>query len=163
MISSLVQAVEQHIDLLREYYILELREELSEQEGKRLCEILKLAENDDFIDLMLSEIDYVIANRKGYLSDEYKQKYNNQISWLREYLIPDLRSEREKCTRLQNLLEKVGIYDGPKDGFFGDQTLRALESFQIREQLQVDGLNGPETKARLEKSAYEKEKATGFR
>ncbi len=49
----------------------------------------------------------------------------------------------------QVALRSHGLYRGPIDGLRGPQTSRAVRAFQRRHGLQVDGLVGPRTRARL--------------
>lgn len=46
-------------------------------------------------------------------------------------------------------LQTWGYYDGPIDGVFGNETSRAVQEFQWKNGLPVDGLVGPETWAAL--------------
>lgn len=47
--------------------------------------------------------------------------------------------------RLQSMLEKSGDYTGPIDGVFDEEVRLAVEAYQAREGLAVDGVAGPAT------------------
>jgi peptidoglycan hydrolase-like protein with peptidoglycan-binding domain len=49
----------------------------------------------------------------------------------------------------QVALHSHGLYPGPIDGIRGPQTNRAIRTFQRRHHLQVDGVVGPRTRAKL--------------
>ena len=53
--------------------------------------------------------------------------------------------ENEEVKELQQRLEEIGIYDGPKTGFYGDRTRRAVERFQDAANLTPDGTAGSAT------------------
>ena len=61
-----------------------------------------------------------------------------------------LGEEGEEIERLQQRLSLLDFYAGPKTGFFGDQTRRAVEQFQDAAALTPDGAAGPATIAALE-------------
>ena len=50
---------------------------------------------------------------------------------------------------VQVALRAHGLYRGPIDGILGPQTDRAVRSFQRRRGLEVDGVTGPRTRAKL--------------
>ena len=52
---------------------------------------------------------------------------------------------------VQVALRAHGLYRGPIDGILGPQTDRAVRSFQRRRGLEVDGVTGPRTRAKLGK------------
>lgn len=53
---------------------------------------------------------------------------------------------------LQTILKQKGFDPGPADGYFGPQTLAAVKGFQKANGLQVDGVVGPHTWAKLKAS-----------
>lgn len=60
------------------------------------------------------------------------------------------RGSRGSAVRaLQNLLQSKGQNPGTVDGIFGPNTERAVRSFQSAENIQVDGIVGPQTKSKL--------------
>jgi hypothetical protein len=50
---------------------------------------------------------------------------------------------------VQTRLQTLGLYQGKIDGLFGPLTTEAVRNFQQAEQLQVDGVVGPQTWSRL--------------
>lgn len=60
-------------------------------------------------------------------------------------------STRQQILNLQNDLLSLGYNLGPKgaDGYYGEWTQDAVNKFQIRYGLTVDGMAGPATKAKL--------------
>ena len=64
----------------------------------------------------------------------------------------------EDVIELQSRLQYIGYYNGKIDGVFGWGTYWALRNFQYEFGLPIDGLAGPETKAKLvNASKYNKE------
>ncbi len=55
----------------------------------------------------------------------------------------------EAVTQLQNRLKELGYYSGTVDGQFGPGTKSAVTQFQQRNELQPDGVVGPDTNAVL--------------
>ncbi len=55
----------------------------------------------------------------------------------------------EAVTQLQNRLKELGYYTGTVDGQFGPGTKSAVTQFQQRNELQPDGVVGPDTNAVL--------------
>ena len=51
--------------------------------------------------------------------------------------------------KVQRRLRSLGFHAGPVDGVFGFRTARAVEAFQRTEALEVDGIVGSRTRARL--------------
>jgi len=54
-------------------------------------------------------------------------------------------SKGEEVIRIQERLNKKGLYLGPLDGIFGGGTGAAVKQFQKMKRLEVDGVVGPET------------------
>jgi general secretion pathway protein A len=54
-----------------------------------------------------------------------------------------------KVVKLQECLSELGYYKGPFTGYFRRKTEKAVTNFQKDNQIKVDGLVGPETKAAL--------------
>lgn len=52
-------------------------------------------------------------------------------------------------TKVQALLNRWGYYTGPIDGYYSGKTFRAVQEFQRKNGLMVDGVVGPETWAAL--------------
>jgi hypothetical protein len=64
-------------------------------------------------------------------------------------------SEGADVLRLQKGLAFLGFHPGPCDGDFGPMTERAVEEFQARHRLVVDGIVGPGTSAAYNKALGE--------
>lgn len=58
-------------------------------------------------------------------------------------------SQGTMVTRIQTNLKKWGYYKGAVDGVFGTETSHAVQTFQRRNGLKVDGIVGPRTLAAL--------------
>lgn len=70
-------------------------------------------------------------------------------------------SEGDAVTQLQKRLTELGYYTGPITGHFGDNTSKAVKSFQRANNLSADGVVGPKTRAVLNSSnAIPKSEAT---
>lgn len=62
-----------------------------------------------------------------------------------------LGDQSEEVEELQKDLQKLGLYDGPITGLYGDQTRYAVEELQQIANLRSDGLFGSNTRAALDK------------
>ncbi|SET89646.1 N-acetylmuramoyl-L-alanine amidase [Salinibacillus kushneri] len=62
-------------------------------------------------------------------------------------------STGDDVIELQSRLQYLGFYNGKIDGLFGWGTYWAVRNFQYEYSLNVDGLVGSETKAKLEKAS----------
>ena len=58
-------------------------------------------------------------------------------------------SSGEQVRLIQEKLKRWGYYDGAVDGIFGSATAKAVQYFQKTNNLQVDGVVGPQTLAAL--------------
>jgi peptidoglycan hydrolase-like protein with peptidoglycan-binding domain len=67
----------------------------------------------------------------------------------KEPLLNKGSKEKEAIITLQNLLNKKGYNCGNVDGFFGDNTYKAVISFQKDYKLSIDGIVGITTWAAL--------------
>jgi pyruvate ferredoxin oxidoreductase gamma subunit len=64
---------------------------------------------------------------------------------------------------VQHLLQRAGEHPGPVDGRYGPLTEAAVERFQAREGLAVDGVVGPATRPALTRAAALVAPGTGYR
>lgn len=58
-------------------------------------------------------------------------------------------SRGEEVRKIQERLKKWGYYTGNVDGIYGSQTKKAVEYFQRKNGLSVDGIAGPKTLAAI--------------
>lgn len=65
----------------------------------------------------------------------------------REYVdaISKFGSRGDEVRQIQTKLKQWGYYSGATDGIYGTQTKKAVESFQKKNGLTVDGIAGPQT------------------
>ena len=61
----------------------------------------------------------------------------------------DLERRRRLVRRVQQLLREKGYEPGPTDGLWGPRTGAALTAFQLDNQLEPDGILGPNTLNKL--------------
>lgn len=61
----------------------------------------------------------------------------------------DYPSGSPRVAQLQHRLRLVGVNPGPIDGRFGPLTEAAVQRYQLRDDLKVDGLAGPQTRTAL--------------
>lgn len=55
---------------------------------------------------------------------------------------------------VQRRLQELGYFDGPITGYYGELTVDAVEEFQSRNGLAVDGIVGPQTERALQLSGF---------
>ncbi len=67
----------------------------------------------------------------------------NSTSAQRELLYPGVRDNDVRL--VQRRLASWGYYNGKIDGIYGDETMRAVIDFQVRNNLRTDGVVGAET------------------
>ena len=65
-------------------------------------------------------------------------------------------------TQIQSLLYYLGYYDGNVDGCWGQKSKTACGRFQVFHGLNVDGVPGPETQAKLKEAVAGNIFAVGF-
>lgn len=58
-------------------------------------------------------------------------------------------SSGSDVTQVQALLNRWGYYTGPIDGYYSGKTFKAVQEFQRKNGLSVDGVVGPSTRAAL--------------
>ncbi|MDK2801856.1 MAG: spore cortex-lytic enzyme [Oscillospiraceae bacterium] len=58
-------------------------------------------------------------------------------------------SRGEEVKSIQTKLKENGLYNGEIDGIFGNETQKALKQFQKKNNLNSDGIAGPQTLAKL--------------
>lgn len=86
MLISISKLFLEHGKILQEYCQLASLKELSEQDVKRLEEILILAKLNPELTFLLNEADHFMAHDLGLLNDSNRKTYKDQQSKLREYL-----------------------------------------------------------------------------
>lgn len=65
------------------------------------------------------------------------------------YAVSKIGSQGEEVRQIQTVLQNQGYFDGKIDGIFGEQTLKAVKSFQNNNGLTADGIVGTKTLAAL--------------
>ncbi|MEM0978741.1 MAG: peptidoglycan-binding protein [Cyanobacteria bacterium P01_H01_bin.58] len=127
-------------EILASYYDLATVSELSEEEYDQLISIYKKAESDMVLSFFIGMIDYRINQDLGLLSSDFRGDYRNQKSWLREY-IQEIPFDSEYRKDLQDILKKLGYYQGPIDGVLGKRSEEALRRLyeKVQEKLAVKG------------------------
>lgn len=65
------------------------------------------------------------------------------------YAVSKIGSQGEEVRQIQTVLQNQGYFDGKIDGIFGEQTLKAVKSFQNNNGLTADGIVGSKTLAAL--------------
>jgi murein L,D-transpeptidase YcbB/YkuD len=131
---------------------------LSEEDADRLEAIMAEAESDEVLNFWLIEVDQILARKLGLLDAEHSASYADQQAWLREYLVPQIQEDLTHNRELQELLRRKKCYQGPVDGVFGKDSVKAVEKFQEQERLKVDGLVGLKTMIKLADTVEEAKK-----
>jgi hypothetical protein len=81
------------VKLAQEYEKISVLENLSNLEADRLVEILEIAESNSQLNSLISEIDFCLAFKKGYLNENSINYYESQRAKLRESLKINLDKE----------------------------------------------------------------------
>ncbi|MBD2082063.1 hypothetical protein [Leptolyngbya sp. FACHB-17] len=90
------------LDVLRRYALLSSQPVLSEDDVDQISEILELAETNDGLALLLSQVDQALLESTNLLSDDAQSFYADQTSRILEFLTP--LSETSCSKELLNLL-----------------------------------------------------------
>lgn len=94
-----------------------------------------------------------VRNRESGESEEGKERQgkNFERQNIDENSLPLLRfgSQGEAVNRLQTKLKQLGYYSGEVDGVYGLLTRNAVSKFQETERLDIDGIAGTQTWAKL--------------
>ncbi|HHU49526.1 MAG: GH25 family lysozyme [Caldicoprobacterales bacterium] len=109
------------------------------------------------VDLNIAYRDYPVIIRKsglnGFAGDGGKAPKNSMNQGEVKVFLRVIRfgTKGEDVGQVQRFLKNLGYYKGPIDNEFGpgQGLLKAVEAFQKAEKLQVDGVVGPETQARI--------------
>lgn len=98
----------------------------SDQDIAEMEKIFILADDDDKLASIINQIDDLVSVFLGLLDDEFKNYYEDQRAWIQEYMeiIPDIISSWQ---HRQVSLKWDGLYNGPIDGFCGQETHRAIK------------------------------------
>ena len=65
-------------------------------------------------------------------------------------VVEDLQEASKPAEQqIQQALKNAGLYEGEIDGKIGPKTKKAIEAFQVKNNLKVDGKVGPQTWGRL--------------
>lgn len=144
MNKAIVQACETYKDILHEYYKLSVSVSLSDQQAERMEEILQKAEEEEILNFLLTEVDYILNEKFGLFSNENIEQYKNQQAYLREYL-EQAPKVLDTCRELQKELRARGFYCGPIDGIFGEVSQMALfRQLQAKSKHSVLGISDQE-------------------
>ncbi|MBD3886265.1 peptidoglycan-binding protein [Phormidium tenue FACHB-886] len=135
--------------VLKTYYALSIKPELTEIEADCLEEILEKAETDNGLNFLLNEIDYLIGQKLGLQDEDHVNSYRDQKAYLREHLVILQPEELDYQRELQKWLKERGHYRGPVDGVAGKDFCEAVKAFQRSSQLEPDGIVGPKTLLKL--------------
>jgi len=148
METKMSNPVEDQIDLaevyttkLIDYCQLALKQEPSEEEADRLAAIYTEAESDSVLNLFITKVDQLLAERLDLLDAKTINSHGNQQAWLREHLEQSL-FDQEYRSDIQRLLYDQGYYKGPIDGILGQRSCNAFAEFRksLQKQLKKQGL-----------------------
>ncbi len=133
--------------VLAEYYRLMMLAQLSsdetEEEVARLDEILALAEQDEQLQFLIGEADYILSSRTGLLNPDALKNYERQQAWLSEHLT--VSAPDSDLYRLLQRLRELGLYKGPIDGVLGKRSQKAVSQLQQSHAMPADGILTPQT------------------
>jgi peptidoglycan hydrolase-like protein with peptidoglycan-binding domain len=84
------------------------------------------------------------ANRQMYLKGSKNRLYNAMKGKRGQYLLQE-EDHGHEVEQLQQKLHDLDLYRGVVDGVFSEELRAAVETFQSRNGLEVDGVAGPAT------------------
>jgi hypothetical protein len=129
--------------VLAEYCRLMMLAQLSsdetEEEVARLDEILALAEQDEQLQFLIGEADYILSSRTGLLNPDALKNYERQQAWLSEHLTVSA-PDSDLYRLLQRRLRELGLYQGPIDGVLGKRSQKAVSQLQKSHAMPADGI-----------------------
>ena len=82
-----MQSISDYQDILNEYYKLTTLEELTELDAKRLDKILKQAETNENLTLLLNEIDELTYQELGLYKPDSLEDHENQKAKVKEFIL----------------------------------------------------------------------------
>ena len=76
----------QTYNLFQEYQRLAKLSVLSAADEKRILEILEIAETDDLLDTLITDFEYLLAEKEGFLEEKYIKYYSEQIKKIKDFI-----------------------------------------------------------------------------
>lgn len=157
---SFIQASQKYLPVLEEYYKLECRQTLTEEEEDRVQEILEEAQSNPVLDFLIDEVDHILGHELGLIDEKFirqqQQRLKSKIDsrWMDHLLSshtgePNLPSLQEteldllSLQEAQTRLKQEGLYNGQIDGVFGPVTKQAFRALRrrVRERLEKQGIH----------------------
>lgn len=115
----------------------------------------------------LAAMQFLNGQNLGGVSVDLEYVFDDKYAWMPENLAPESKRQT-KAAHVSNLIKKgdrgdavkavqrklkdLGLYHGNIDGIFGAKTQAAVEVFQHREHINVDGIVGPVTEKHLDEA-----------
>ena len=76
----------QTYNLFQEYQRLAKLSVLSAADEKRILEILEIAETDELLDALITDFEYLLAEKEGFLEEEYIKYYSEQAKKIKDFI-----------------------------------------------------------------------------
>jgi hypothetical protein len=135
----LVEQSLKYREIIYEYFNLASQQTLTQLQAQRIGEILQLAAFDPWLDVLIDEVDYMLAFELGLVREPVIQHQLQELQksidhfWCEQTI---RQIHQQKCSReVQQYLQDLGLYDGLIDGYIGIRTLKAIELYKQRFQV----------------------------
>lgn len=141
----LVEQSLKYREIIGEYLILASQQTLTQRQAARIGEILELAESDSWLDFLIDEVDYILAQELGLIRESVIQYQLQELKksldcfWCEQIL---REIQQQKCfMEVQKYLQAQGLYDGSIDGYVGPRTKKAIELYKQEFQVNCQRVN----------------------
>lgn len=141
----LVEQSLKYREIIEEYFTLASQQTLTQWQAARIGEILVLAESDSWLDFLIDQVDYILAQELGLIRKSVIQYQLQELKKSLDYFWCEqiLRKihQQSLSIEVQKYLQDQGLYDGLIDGYVGPRTLKAIELYKQGFQVNCQRVN----------------------
>ena len=130
----LVEQSLKYREIIEEYFTLASQQTLTQWQAARIGEILVLAESDSWLDFLIDQVDYILAQELGLIRESVIQYQLQELRksldrfWC-EQILREIQ-EQQCSMEVQKYLQAQDLYDGLIDGYVGSRTKKAIKLYK---------------------------------